>query len=131
VPARQGNQEGEMRRTGWLAGIALLGWLGVAATPAWADGAVARGPEGRVGLSYNYRNQRAAEERALEECGRYCRIVGSFRHSCAAIAVGARGGYGWARAERRGRAEGEAMEYCRHEGNQGCRIVTSACDERG
>ena len=111
--------------------VAVLLAGAIAPVAAWADGAIARGEDGRVGMSWNARGERDAAERAMEKCGRRCRIVGTFRNSCAAVATGDRGGYGWARAERLRRAEDDAIEYCRREGNRGCRIAISGCDDRG
>ena len=103
----------------------------LAPSSAGADGAVAASREGRVGLSYNYRSQGAADERALEECGRGCRIISTFRRTCAAVATGERSGYGWATHENLRRAEESAVENCHREGGQRCRVASRGCDGRG
>jgi hypothetical protein len=107
-------------------GVAMFALQGVAL----AEGAIARNENGATGISYNQRGERAAENRALDECSGRCRVVLRFRGECAAIATGRGGGAGWARGERRGRAEEAAMEQCRAEGTRECRISLSACDDR-
>ncbi len=110
-----------------MAGVAgLLAWPGLAR----AEGAIAKSDNGAAGISYNQRGERAAAERAIEECQGRCRVVLRFRGECAAIAVGRGGGGGWARAERRGRAEEAAIEECRSQGNRECRVSLWACDDR-
>ena len=111
--------------------LALLLTTNLAPNLAQAEGAVAASRDGRVGLSYNYPGRRGAEERALEECGRGCRVIQTYHRNCAAVATGERGGYGYAIRDRLERAEREAIENCRNEGARGCRIATRGCDERG
>lgn len=117
-----------MRASKWLAVFCLLGL--VAPGLALADGAIAKSADGYTGMSYNNRGPREADNRALDECRGRCRIVLRFRNQCAAVAVGRGGGGGWATADRPGRAENEAMEQCRDQGNRECRIQQRACDER-
>ena len=112
-----------------FAGVIVLA-LGVVPGHAWADGAIAKSEQGRVGISFNYRGPRAADERAVEECGWRCRVVFRFRGQCAAAAVGRDGGGGWASRDRLGRAEDAALENCREQGNHGCRIEARGCDDR-
>ncbi len=112
--------------------FAVAGLIGFWAIPglARAEGAIAKSENGATGISYNQRGERAAAERAIDECSGRCRVVLRFRGECAAIAVGRGGGGGWARAERRGRAEDAAIEECRSQGNRECRISLAACDDR-
>ena len=112
------------------AAVAVMAQLSFA-SPVFAEGAIAADREGRVGLSYNYSGRRSAEERAFEECGRGCRIVTIFRRTCAAVATGERGAYGWATNEHLRRAEERALDNCAREGGRRCRIATRGCDERG
>jgi hypothetical protein len=105
--------------------VVMTGLVG--AGPAHAAGAIARGQDGRVGLSYGYR-PREAEARALRECGPYCRIVGRFERQCAAVAVGERGAFGWAARERPRRAEEDAIGECRAHGGRACRVEVRGCD---
>lgn len=112
-----------------LAVTALLATLAIP-TVGHADGAIAKSEDGYTGMSYNFRGPRAADERALEECNGRCRIVLRFRAACAAVAVGRGGGGGWSTAERRSRAEEEALEQCRAQGNRECRIQQRGCDDR-
>jgi hypothetical protein len=109
-----------------LVGLAAAG-SPIGAPQALAEGAVAHGRDGRVGLSYGYR-PREAEERALRECGGYCEIVGRFDRQCAAIAVGERGAFGWAAREHPRRAEEDAIQECRAHGGRECRIQVRGCD---
>lgn len=107
----------------------LLMLLGIAyVTPVRAGGALAHGDDGRVGISYDFDHERAAEDRALAECGGRCRVVATFRNSCAAIAVGRGGGFGWASRERMAWADHAAIENCAAEGNRGCTIEAHGCD---
>jgi hypothetical protein len=115
-----------MRSSILLAGLVLAG-LAFGTAAARAEGSVARGPDGRVGLSFGYRH-READERALRECGPYCQIVGHFERQCAAIAVGERGAFGWASRERPIRAEEDAIGECRAHGGHECRIQVRGCD---
>ena len=93
-----------------------------------ADGSVAYRGDGRVGISYDFNSPRDADYKALRECGPDCRIVGRFRGACAAIAVGRRGGYGWAYRGEQRFADRVAMETCEREGAEGCHIAITACD---
>ncbi len=112
-----------------LAAIAILS-LGLVSSPVWAEGAIAQGRDGRVGISYNFRHRGEAEERALEECGGYCRVIARFENTCASIATGRGGGFGWARRERLHWADEAALENCRAEGNRSCAIQVHGCDDR-
>ncbi len=115
-----------MRASFVLAALVLAG-TALGPAPARAEGAIASGPEGRVGMAYGYRH-RDAEERALRECGPRCQIVGHFERQCAAIAVGARGAFGWAARDRPGRAEEDAVGECRAHGGRECRVQVRGCD---
>jgi len=113
--------------------IAILAMMAelLSANPVFAEGAIAAARDGQVGLSYNYPGRRSAEERAFEECGRGCRLLTTFRRTCAAVATGERGGYGWATRENLRRAEEAALESCHAEGGRRCRVAARGCDERG
>ncbi len=111
--------------------FALLLATSLAPSPTQAEGAIAAARDGQVGLSYNYPGRRSAEERALDECGRGCRVISTFRRICAAVSTGERGAYGWATHQSLRRAEERALENCASEGGRRCRIATRGCDERG
>ena len=98
-----------------------------AASPALAShGAVANGPEGRFGWSHDYETQIDADRRALEECGRRCRILFQFHDTCAAYAEGHSGGFGWERSNSEATARERALEHCRRE-TRDCRLRVSTC----
>lgn len=106
--------------------------LACAATEASAQnyGAIAFSPDsGAVGYSYNYRRRDLAEERALEERGRGCRVVIWFRNACGALATGDGNGYGSGWSTSRGTAERIALNECaQHTDN--CRVIRWACTSR-
>ena len=108
--------------------ILLVGTL-LMPTESRADGAVAHGEDNSVGLSYGYNNQRDADRRALNECGGGCRVVRRFENTCASIATGRRGGYGYAFGDRLGLARQRALDECEAQGARGCTTVVSGCDE--
>jgi serine/threonine-protein kinase len=84
---------------------------------------------GAAGHSFDYRSRDDAEERALQECGRSCKVVLWFRNACGALATGARNGYGTGWASTRGRAEEAAISVC-EENADNCRIKQWACTTR-
>ena len=95
-----------------------------------ADGSIAFDRDsGSAGISWNFRGPRGADNEAISQCGGNCRIVGRYEHQCAAIAVGRGRGYGWAARSNLGRAKDVAIENCESNGDRGCRIKTSGCDE--
>ncbi len=106
-------------------GTALLGLP----STGLAEGAIAKSDDGYTGMSYNYRSQREADNRALGECDGRCRIVYRFRNTCAAVAVGDRGGGGWASGSSVRRADDAALEQCEAQGNRRCRVKQHNCDE--
>lgn len=94
-------------------------------------GAIAHNPStGARGWSYNYANRSAAEQRALAECGRGCRVAIWFRNACGALATASRGGWGSGWAPSRAGAEQVAMRECRNAGNRDCRIAVWSCTDR-
>lgn len=103
----------------------VLGFPGMSV----AAGAIAKSDDGYTGMSYNYRSQREADERAMRECEGRCRVVLRYQNSCAAVAVGDRGGGGWAQAPRIGQADDRAIEQCEAQGNRRCRVKQHNCDE--
>jgi hypothetical protein len=119
-----------MKLVGFLAFVLMLTGT-MAPRPALSEGAIAAARDGQVGLSYNYSGRHRADERAFEECGRGCRIVATFRRTCAAVATGERGSFGWSTQNNLRRAEENALESCAREGGRRCRIAARRCDERG
>jgi hypothetical protein len=118
-----------MARLKLLAVFAVGGLLALPAA-GWADGSIAFDRDsGATGISYNFRGSRRADDRALSECRGNCRIVGRYERQCAAIAVGRGRGYGWAARQSERRAQSEAIEACERNGDRGCRVLSSGCDE--
>ena len=90
-------------------------------------GAIAFSPEsGATGYTYEADSREAAEERALQLCGRGCRVVVWFKNACGALAVGRNNhvGTGWSRGRRE--AEEIAISRCSRRA-VGCRIKVWAC----
>ena len=119
-----------MKLIGFLA-LALMLAGTMAPRPALSEGAITAARDGQVGLSYNYPGRQRAEERAFEECGRGCRLIATFRRTCAAVATAERSGFGWATRDNLRRAEEAALESCAKEAGHRCRIAARGCDERG
>ena len=110
--------------------VLVMGVVVASTSVCLADGAVAIG-DGRYAISYNQRNGRAADERAIEACeGRDCRVVLRFAGGCAAFANDGHGHSGWAKGEREHHAEHKAVEECRghsrHPDN--CEVRLTRCD---
>lgn len=80
---------------------------------------------GYAGYSYNYRNQYDAERVALRHCGGGCRIIVSYRNSCAAVAWSAStGAYGWYSSRNPRNNNFGAKKYC---GYRDCQVVSNVC----
>jgi hypothetical protein len=115
--------------------LALSGLALFTGSKAGAAGAIAIGKCDRVGYSYDYPSQRAAERRALSECrargDRSCQVVVTIHQSCGAVAVSGPGGCsarGWAYAGTRARAENIALGQCRKYGGRNCHVKAWVCD---
>jgi hypothetical protein len=112
----------------------LLGSFCFAVLPAVASagdyGALAYSRRnGALGWSYNYDDEDAARERALDECRKYardCKIGRVFTNTCVMVARdGTRMGWSWdgtTDARRR-----RAMQECRSDGGRSCKIVAQFC----
>jgi Domain of unknown function (DUF4189) len=104
--------------------------LGATSASAENFGAIAFSQSsGAVGYSFDYRSRGSAEEHALQECGRGCRVVLWFKDACAAIAVGSGNGYGTGWATTRGGAESIAMNNC-NENASNCGVNRWVCTSR-
>jgi hypothetical protein len=110
----------------------LLGLM-LGSAPALADnfGAIAFSQDnGRVGYSYDYGSQNAAQQRALAECGNQsCMVVVDFWNACGALAIGDGNGYGVGWAASRQDAEQIALTNCFQYTNN-CTNNTWACTSR-
>lgn len=124
----------------------------LATGPCWALGAVAIGEPSDVakegysaGISYNFKTPAEAEDRAYQECStvasvsaetrKLCKIVRTFEHQCAAIALDPAAGTpgaGWAVAESLLAARREAVQRCEEtagtERRGECRVSAEGCD---
>ncbi len=93
-----------------------------------ADGSLARGSDGNVGLSFSYRNQLDADYAALDRCGGECQIVQRFHHACGAVSNARRGGFAFAIRSHEGAAQTAAVKECDLQ-TDGCGVAVSGCDE--
>lgn len=114
-----------------LVAVALLG----ATVSARAAGALAidrnQGPA--YGFSYDYAQMADAERRALNECGRNCRVVLRFQTGCGAYAADQRRGstiYGWGTSPSRDGAQRRALDECGRAGGRQCIVRVWGCNSR-
>lgn len=102
---------------------------------AHAAGALAIGPCGAYGSSYDQAGQDVAKTTALRQCkGADCKVVAAISRNCAAFAVDLRnvcGPHGFAAASRLGLAQNAALQQCYGNGGKDCVIRAFVCDARG
>ncbi len=126
-----------MSALGWaLARAVLAGALVVSlAAAVHAAGALAVGPCGAYGSSYDQVGQDAARAAAMRACkGGNCKVVAAISRNCAAFAVDLRnvcGAHGFATASRLGLAQNAALQQCYGNGGKDCVIRAFVCDARG
>jgi DNA-binding NarL/FixJ family response regulator len=100
-----------------------------------AAGALATGRCGAYGYSADDLSPEAAAMRARAQCkGKDCKVVASFRRTCAAFAIDAKnacGPTGWAKADSLARAQNIASAQCHRFGGETCVIRAWVCDARG
>ena len=117
---------------GFFAALALLLSL---STQAQAAGALATGRCGAFGYAFDDLSPEAAALRARAQCkGQECKVVSSFRRSCAAFAVDAInvcGSHAWANAPTVDRARTVASQTCHRYGGRNCVIRAWVCDAKG
>jgi hypothetical protein len=110
------------------ASVALIG-------AAEAAGAMAVGACGAYGYGYDFLKIADARVAAMRKCtGNACKIVGTIRRGCAAMAVDAKhpcGSFGWAIDPHLGRAENLSLRRCYEFGGKDCVVRAFACDEKG
>jgi hypothetical protein len=113
------------------AGFFLIAAIGAA----HAAGALAVGACGAYGYGYDFNNVADARVAAMKKCSsRGCRIVGTIRRGCAAMAVDAKqpcGSFGWAIGSHLGKAENASLRRCYEFGGKDCVVRAFACDEKG
>src|SRR5919202_5188816 len=100
-----------------------------------AAGALATGRCGAYGYAFDDVSPEAAALRARAQCkGQECKVVTSFRRSCAAFAIDASnacGPHGWASAPTLGRAQNMASQTCHRYGGRNFMIRAWVCDPKG
>ena len=100
-----------------------------------AAGALATGKCGAFGYAFDDVSPEAAALRARAQCkGKDCKVVTSFRRTCAAFAIDGRnacGPHGWAKADNLARAQNIASEQCHRYGGRTCVIRAWVCDQKG
>ena len=118
-----------------LAALAVAAAAAAAAAPADAAGALATGKCGAFGYAFDDVSPEAAALRAAAQCkGRDCKVVTSFRKTCAAFAIDAKntcGPNGWAKAANLAQAQNIASEQCHRFGGRSCVIRAWVCDQKG
>lgn len=85
----------------------------------------------QYGFSYDYSSIGEAQNRALSECGRGCRVVKTFSSGCAAYAADQSYGstvYGWGTASSSSQAKNTALQYCRSHGGTQCVVRAWGCN---
>ena len=118
-----------------VAGLTISAGLNMARTqapPSDADtyGAIAYNKNtGRYGWSTNYKTQDEANDRALDECGRGCRVVmrfwGEYR---GALARGDNSAWGATSGPTDEGTRRTAIETCRKYRGTNCSVLVSACN---
>lgn len=124
-----------MRIPVFAACFAALAILFATAIETNAAGALATGRCGAFGYSFDDATPEAASQRAQAQCkGRDCKVVASFRRTCAAFAIDAAntcGAHGWAKAMNLAKAQNIASEQCHRHGGKTCVIRAWVCDAKG
>ena len=113
------------------AGCFLIAALGAS----HAAGALAVGACGSYGYGFDFRQMADARVAAIKKCtGKGCKVVGTIRRGCAAMAVDAKqpcGSFGWAISSHLGKAENASLRRCYEFGGKDCVVRAFACDEKG
>jgi hypothetical protein len=123
-----------MRTAHVAACFAALAFL-FSAAQSNAAGALATGRCGAFGYAFDDVSPATAALRARAQCkGTDCKVVASFRKTCAAFAIDAAnacGPNGWAKAGSLARAQNIASEQCHRFGGHSCVIRAWVCDSKG
>lgn len=110
--------------------VALLAAM---ASSAGAVGAFAVGQCGAYGQAVDFPTPDAARKQALSHCGAQCRVVGTMKKQCAALAIDLRqpcGPHGYAVNRLLGAAQNAALQQCYQFGGKDCVVRAFACDGR-
>ena len=90
---------------------------------------------GAYGYGYDFHKVTDARAAAMRKCtGNGCKVVGTIRRGCAAMAVDVKhpcGSFGWAIDSHLGRAENLSLRRCYEFGGKDCVVRAFACDEKG
>ena len=115
--------------------VAAAFFLIAALGAAHAAGALAVGTCGAYGYGYDFHKVTDARAAAMRKCtGNGCKVVGTIRRGCAAMAVDVKhpcGSFGWAIDAHLGRAENLSLRRCYEFGGKDCVVRAFACDEKG
>jgi hypothetical protein len=115
--------------------LAAAFFLIAALGAAHAAGALAVGTCGAYGYGYDFRKVADARAAAVRKCtGNGCKVVGTIRRGCAAMAVDVKrpcGSFGWAIDSHLGRAENLSLRRCYDFGGKDCVVRAFASDEKG
>jgi len=115
--------------------VAAAFFLIAALGAAHAAGALAVGTCGAYGYGYDFHKVTDARAAAMRKCtGNGCKVVGTIRRGCAAMAVDVKhpcGSFGWAIDSHLGRAENLSLRRCYEFGGKDCVVRAFACDEKG
>ena len=88
----------------------------------------------QYGFAYDYPSMSEARSRALQECGRGCRIVMEFSRGCAAYAADQSSGstaYGWAKDfSNSSEAKNRVIDECRSRGGSQCMARVWGCNSK-
>lgn len=124
-----------MRTARLAACFAALAILFSNVMPSHAAGALAAGRCGAFGYSIDDYSPEAAALRAKAQCkGQDCKVLTTFRRTCAALSVDAKnpcGANGWAQASSLSVAQTNASQQCGRFGGKNCMIRAWACDAKG
>jgi len=124
-----------MRTARLAACLVALAIFTVGTVQAHAAGALAAGQCGAFGYSFDDYSPEAAALRAKAQCkGRDCKVVTTFRRTCAALAIDGRnpcGPNGWAQAASLASAQNSASAQCHRYGGKNCVIRAWVCDANG
>ena len=115
--------------------VAAAFFLIAALGAAHAAGALAVGTCGAYGYGYDFHKVTDARAAAMRKCtGNGCKVVGTIRRGCTAMAVDVKhpcGSFGWAIDSHLGRAENLSLRRCYEFGGKDCVVRAFACDEKG
>ena len=115
--------------------VAAAFFLIAALGAAHAAGAMAVGTCGAYGYGYDFHKVTDARAAAMRKCtGNGCKVVGTIRRGCAAMAVDVKhpcGSFGWAIDSHLGRAENLSLRRCYEFGGKDCVVRAFACNEKG